>query len=92
MKVIKSDRFKAGRSFMINGALVRGARGLLGWSARSLAQRSQLGIATVQRIETAKFAVSGQYRTINKIEHALVDAGVRFAEGSNGEIGVQIGP
>ena len=32
----------------------------------------------------------GQCRTIDKIERALVEAGVCFTEGSAGEIGVQI--
>ena len=77
---------------MINGAMIRCAREMLGWSASTLAQRSHVGTATIQRIEAAKFAVYGQYRTINKIEHTLVDAGVRFSEGTAGEIGVQIKP
>jgi len=77
---------------MINGAMIRCARGMLGWSASTLARRSHVGTATVQRIETAKFAVYGQYLTINKIEHTLVDAGVRFTEGSDGEIGIQLKP
>ena len=72
--------------------MIRGARGLLGWSARTLAQRSHVGTATGQRIENANFAVYGQYRTIDKIEYALIDAGVRFTESSAGEIGVQIKP
>ena len=75
---------------MINGTLIRGARGLLGWSARTLAQRAHVGTATVQRIENAKYAFCGQYRTIDRIEHAFIDAGVRFIETSAGEIGVQI--
>ena len=77
---------------MINGTLIRGARGLLGWSAKELAQRAHVGTATVQRIEQAKYRLYGQYRTIERIEHALVDGGVRFTEGVDGEIGVQINP
>ena len=75
---------------MINGTLIRGARGLLGWSAKELAQRARVGTATVQRIEHAKDLLYGQYRTIERIEHALVDGGVRFTEGADGELGVLI--
>jgi len=77
---------------MINGTLIRGARGLLGWSANELAKRAQVGTATVQRIEHAKDLPHGQCRTIERIEHALVDGGVHFTEGADGEIGVQINP
>jgi ribosome-binding protein aMBF1 (putative translation factor) len=75
---------------MINGTLIRGARVLLGWSAKDLAQHAHVGTATVQRIEHAKYDSYGQYRTVNKIEHALAEAGVRFTDGPDGEIGVQI--
>ena len=82
--------FEGGTVHLINGAMIRCARGLLGWSARTLAQRSHVGIATIQRIEAAKFAVCGQNSTIHKIEHALVDANVHFTENAAGEIGVHI--
>ena len=77
---------------MINGTLIRGARGLLGLSAQALAQRAHVGTATVQRLENAKYAMCGQCRTIDKIERALVEAGVHFIEGCAGEIGVQNKP
>ena len=72
--------------------MIRCAREMVGWSAGTLARRSHVGTATIQRIEAAKFAVYGQYRTINKIEHTLLDAGVRLTEGFDGEIGVYIKP
>jgi ribosome-binding protein aMBF1 (putative translation factor) len=76
---------------MINGILIRGARGLLGWSTKELAQRAHVGTATVQRIEHANGVLYGQYRTIQKIERTFLDAGVCFSEGTDGKtIGVQI--
>lgn len=77
---------------MINGTLIRGARGLLGWSAKMLAQRAHVGTATVQRIEHSNSTAYGQQRTIEKIEHALIDGGVRFFEGPRGEFSVQLIP
>jgi len=75
---------------MINGTLIRGARGLLGWSAKVLAQRAHVGTATVQRIEHSNYDAYGQRRTFDKIEHALIDGGVSFIEGPSGEVGVQL--
>ena len=92
MKEIKSDRFNETSAHITNGASIRGARGLLGWSAQTLAQRAHVGTATVQRIEHAKYSMCGQCRTIDKIERVLVEAGVRFTEGDAGEIGVQFKP
>jgi len=77
---------------MINGAQIRGARGLLGWSGTQLARRAHVGTATVQRIESARYSACGQMRSLDRIQQALVEAGVRFTEGSEGEIGVQIKP
>ena len=90
MKEINSDRFTERSAHIKNGAMIRGARGLLGWSAQTLAQRAHVGTATVQRIENSKDVMCGRCRTIDKIERALVEAGVCFTEGSAGEIGVQI--
>jgi ribosome-binding protein aMBF1 (putative translation factor) len=75
---------------MINGTLIRGARGLLGWSAKELARRAHVGTATVQRIEHSTYRLYGQCRTVERIEHALIDGGVHFTEGADGEIGVQL--
>lgn len=75
---------------MISGALIRGARGLLGWSAKILAQRAHVGTATVQRMEHSGREAHGHNRTIAKIEHALIEGGVRFTEGPQGEPGVQL--
>jgi transcriptional regulator with XRE-family HTH domain len=38
---------------MISGAQVRAARALLGWTAKELARKANVGISTVQRIENS---------------------------------------
>jgi transcriptional regulator with XRE-family HTH domain len=73
---------------MINGALIRAARGLLGWSGKTLAQRANIGTATLQRIEHASYVDCGQYGTIRKIRDVLMEEGVRFTDESGGDIGV----
>jgi ribosome-binding protein aMBF1 (putative translation factor) len=76
---------------VINGSLVRGARGLLGWSVETLARRADVGTATILRIEHAGNNLCGQYSTIDKIERALIEGGVQFTEGPGGEFGVRFG-
>ena len=73
-------------------ALIRAARGLLGWSGKALAQHAHIGTATLQRIEHSSSSISSQYRTIRKIEQAFTEAGVHFIQGQNGEAGVELIP
>ena len=75
---------------MINGALIRAARGLLGWSGKTLAERAHVGTATLQRIERASYVDCGQYGTIRKICDALMEEGIRFTEDTSGEIGLAL--
>jgi transcriptional regulator with XRE-family HTH domain len=75
---------------MINGALIRAARSLIGWSGKTLAERAHIGTATLQRIEQAQHTDCGQFRTIQRIEDTLTDAGIRFLEEPAGGIGVAL--
>lgn len=75
---------------MINGALIRAARALLGWSGKTLAERANIGTATLQRIEQANHIDASQFRTIQKIQHTLAEAGIRFLEDASGDIGVAL--
>jgi transcriptional regulator with XRE-family HTH domain len=63
---------------MITGDLIRTGRALLGWSAKTLAARAQVGTATVLRIERSRDAATGQAQTIEKLVAALREAGVEF--------------
>src|ERR1700761_4044475 len=55
---------------VINRQQIRAARGLLGWTARELADASRLGIATIQRAESEKGMSEGN---LYVIQHALED-------------------
>jgi len=74
---------------MLTGRLVRGARAMLGWSVETLAHRAHVGTATVVRIERIDKVMSGRYHTIEKIERAFHDGGIRFVEGSDGHCGIE---
>jgi hypothetical protein len=62
---------------------------MLGWSVETLAHRAHVGTATVLRIERSTHGMSGRYQTIDKIERALHDGGIRFTEGSAGYGGIE---
>ena len=74
---------------MLTGRLVRGARAMLGWSVETLAHRAHVGTATVVRIERIGKVMSGRYHTIEKIERAFHDGGIRFVEGRDGHCGIE---
>jgi hypothetical protein len=51
---------------------------LLKWSATDLSQKSQVGTATIQRMEVMEGVPSGNVRTLSAIQVALEKAGVEF--------------
>jgi transcriptional regulator with XRE-family HTH domain len=70
---------------MIHAAHLRAARALLGWRQDDLARQAKVGLATLQRIESADGPVSGNARTIWKLQATLEHAGIRFIGGGPGE-------
>ena len=66
---------------MISGAQVRAARALLGWTAKDLAQKANVGISTVQRIENAEGTPNVHAANLAAIQSALEAAGVEFTNG-----------
>ncbi len=63
---------------MITSGQIRAARALLKWSAADLSQKSQVGTATIQRMEVMEGVPSGNVRTLSAIQVALEKAGVEF--------------
>ena len=51
---------------------------MLRWSAADLSQKSQVGTATIQRMEVMEGVPSGNVRTLSAIQVALEKAGVEF--------------
>lgn len=70
---------------MLSGAQCRMARGLLCWSVHQLAERANVGLSTIKRLEALdSVPVSAQVGTLQAIAKAFTDTGkVRF-EGLNG--------
>ncbi len=74
---------------MLTSEQIRAARGLLRWSARELAGRAGVHIATVQRMERGNGPVQGTVECLRKVQNALEDAGVAFTT-QNGDPGVRL--
>jgi ribosome-binding protein aMBF1 (putative translation factor) len=63
---------------LITSGQIRAARALLKWSATDLSQKSQVGTATIQRMEVMEGVPSGNVRTLSAIQATLEKAGVEF--------------
>ena len=66
---------------MLEPAQVRAARALLGWRQEDLSRASDVGTATIQRIENSKGTAGGYVSTLVRIQAAFEQAGVIFIEG-----------
>jgi transcriptional regulator with XRE-family HTH domain len=74
---------------MISGWQIRAARGFVGWTARDLARKAVVGIATVQKIESGESTAS--LAELVDIQATLAAEGIEFAE-NHGAVGVQLRP
>ncbi len=64
---------------MITSEQIKGARGMLGWSAQELANKSGLGLATIQRMENRGTGKSTA-ENLQAVQSALNEAGIMFLE------------
>lgn len=65
---------------MLSGAQCRMARGLMCWSVQQLAERANVGLSTIKRLEAVDgVPVSAQVGTLQAVAKAFTDTGkVRF--------------
>jgi len=63
---------------MITGRQMRAARALLGIDQRQLAERAQVSLPTIQRMEASAGQVRGVVGTLVKVIGALEDAGIEI--------------
>jgi transcriptional regulator with XRE-family HTH domain len=73
---------------MITPSQCRAARGLLGWSQQTLADRARVGIMTVHQLE--KEGTQPRRATLDVIRRALEAAGVGFIDENGGGPGVRL--
>lgn len=77
---------------MLQSTQIRAARALLGWRQEDLAKASEIGLATIARIEQGKGVVQGNFSTIMKIQLTLEHQGISFIADPDGGIGVRLLP
>ncbi len=63
---------------MITSGQIKAARALIGWTARELAQRAEIGFSTLIRLESEEGVPSSNVRTLEAIKKAFEDAGIEF--------------
>ena len=75
---------------MIIGEQIRAARAMLKWTADDLAQKSEIGVATIRRLEAMNGIPKGQARILDAIQRTLEQAGVEFIGTPNHQPGVRL--
>jgi transcriptional regulator with XRE-family HTH domain len=74
---------------IFTGAQVRMARAFLKWSIADLAEKSGVGISTIQRIEVEDGFPAARGGNIDAVYKALVAAGVTFLPEDEAGVGVR---
>ena len=75
----------------LTSAQIRGARGMLHWSAADLAREAALGLATIRRAELTEGKTSMTMANDLAVRRALEAAGIEFIdESNNGGPGVRL--
>ena len=72
---------------MITAEQIKGARAMLRWSAKILADRAGLSLATIQRMEAARGVPTSSAKNVEIIQHTFEDAGIVFIEEERGRAG-----
>jgi predicted transcriptional regulator len=62
----------------------------LGWRQEDLAKASDIGLATIARIEQGNGVVQGNFSTIMKIRQTLEAQGISFLSDPRGGVGVRL--
>ena len=70
-----------GRTNMITGAQVRGARAMLGWSARALATKADVPVFTVEWIEGDGQIAGKDRKALAAVQATLEAGGIEFLGG-----------
>ena len=75
---------------MITSEQIRAARAMLKWTADDLAQKSEIGVATIRRLEAMNGIPTGQARILDAIQRTLEQAGIEFIGTPDHQPGVRL--
>jgi predicted transcriptional regulator len=73
---------------MITAPQLRAARGLLGIDQVVLAERAQLSVPTIQRMEASDGLIRGNVDSLTKVVRALEDLGIELISEGGSSSGV----
>ena len=73
---------------MITAPQLRAARALLGIDQGVLAERAQLSVPTIQRMEASDGLIRGNVDSLTKVVRALEDLGIELISEGGGSSGV----
>lgn len=76
-------------SFVLTGAQLRAARGILNWSVRELSQAASVSSSTIRRLEEMNGAPPGREDALAPLQSALEAGGVQFLFPPSGRPGVR---
>ncbi len=74
---------------MITSGQIKAARALVGWTARDLAAKAEIGFSTLIRLESADGVPAGIIKTIDTIKKALEEVGIEFTGSPDSQAGVR---
>ena len=74
---------------MITSGQIKAARALVGWTARDLAAKAEIGFSTLIRLESADGVPAGNIKTIDAVKKSLEAAGVEFIGSPDSQAGVR---
>lgn len=63
---------------MLTGRIVRASRALLGWSQIEMAEKCEIGVSAIRRIEAIDGVPKAYTSTLQKIETRLLAEGITF--------------
>jgi transcriptional regulator with XRE-family HTH domain len=74
---------------LITSGQIKAARALVGWTARDLAAKAEIGFSTLIRLESADGVPAGNIKTIDAIKKALEEVGIEFTGSPDSQAGVR---
>jgi transcriptional regulator with XRE-family HTH domain len=77
---------------VITSGQIKAARALLGITAKTLAEISDVAYTTVVRIESSDGVPSGQVKTLDAVQRALERSGIEFIGTPESGAGVRFRP
>ena len=75
---------------MITGSQIRMARHHLRWTAKQLAEKAEVGLSTVQRMESVDGVPPSNKPNLKAVRMALEEAGIEFIEENGGGPGLRL--